>query len=132
MPARSRQYESQVLHPVFQMNMPEGFLLEEQRNCLAKTLQLGEMALFDISRLQAPIGRLRVHLTEITGALLNRLPVQKGDRPVFDWRRQSGGRGVLMAVGDQPLIQLCFLKHVCNPCFKQHILLICIIKNILC
>ena len=45
MPVRSKQYESQVLHPIFQMNKPEGFMLEELRNRLAKTLQLDEMTL---------------------------------------------------------------------------------------
>lgn len=87
MPVRSRQYESQVLHPVFQMNMPEGFMLEELRNRLAKTLQLDEMALLAISGSQAPIGRIRVDPTEITRGLLKRPELQKGESltEILDW-----------------------------------------------
>lgn len=87
MPVRSKQYESQVLHPIFQMNMPEGFMLEELRNRLAKTLQLDEMALLAISGSQAPIGRIRVDPTEITRGLLRRPALQKGENltEILEW-----------------------------------------------
>lgn len=87
MPVRSKQYESQVLHPVFQMNMPEGFMLEELRNRLAKTLQLDEMALLAISGSQAPIGRIRVDPAEITHGLLKRSEMKKGESltEILEW-----------------------------------------------
>lgn len=79
MPVRSRQYESQALHPVFQMNLPEGFMLEELRHRLAKTLQLDDMALLAISGSQAPIGRIQVDPTEMTRGLLKRPGTQRGE-----------------------------------------------------
>lgn len=87
MPVRSRQYASAVLHPVFQMNMPEGFMLEELRNRLAKTLQLDEMALLAISGSQAPIGRIRVDPTEITRGLLQRPTQTQGESlmEILEW-----------------------------------------------
>lgn len=36
MAARKAQYAFGQLHPVFQMNLPEGFLAEELQNRLAK------------------------------------------------------------------------------------------------
>ncbi len=87
MPVRAKQYESAVLHPVLQMNMPEGFMLEELRNRLAKTLQLDEMALLAISGSQAPIGRIRVDPTQITRGLLKRAETQKGESlaEILEW-----------------------------------------------
>lgn len=87
MPVRSRQYESQALHPVFQMNMPEGFMLEELRNRLAKAMQLDEMALLAISGSQAPIGRIQVDPTEITRGLLKRSTGGKGESltEILEW-----------------------------------------------
>lgn len=87
MPVRSRQYESQALHPVFQMNLPEGFMLEELRNRLAKTLQLDDMALLAISGSQAPIGRVQVDPTELTRGLLKRPDIQRGESltEILEW-----------------------------------------------
>ena len=87
MPVRSRQYESQALHPVFQMNLPEGFMLEELRNRLAKTLQLDDMALLAISGSQAPIGRIQVDPTEMTRGLLKRPEIQRGESltEILEW-----------------------------------------------
>lgn len=87
MPVRAKQYESQELHPVFQMNMPEGFMLEELRNRLAKTLQLDEMALLAISGSQAPIGRIQVDPSAITRGLLQRPSTQRGESltEILEW-----------------------------------------------
>lgn len=87
MPLRSKQYESNGLHPVFQMNMPEGFMLEQLRNRLAKTLQLNEMALLAISGSQAPIGRIQVDPTEITRGILKRSGARRGENlsEILNW-----------------------------------------------
>ena len=37
MPVRKAQYAHASLHPIFQMNLPEGFLLEALQNRLAKS-----------------------------------------------------------------------------------------------
>jgi serine/threonine-protein kinase HipA len=69
------------------MNMPEGFMLEELRNRLAKTLHLDEMALLAISGSQAPIGRIQVDPTEITRGLLKRPEIQRGESltEILEW-----------------------------------------------
>lgn len=60
MPVRKAQYGYAALHPVFQMNLPEGFLLEELQNRLAKIVNLEPMMLLALSGGQSPIGRVAV------------------------------------------------------------------------
>jgi len=60
MPVRKAQYGYATLHPVFQMNLPEGFLLEELQNRLAKIVTLEPMMLLALSGGQSPIGRVAV------------------------------------------------------------------------
>ena len=60
MPVRRAQYAHAALHPIFQMNLPEGFLLEELQNRLAKIVNLDPMMLLALSGGQAPIGRVAV------------------------------------------------------------------------
>jgi len=62
MPLRVRPYEQPTLHPVFHMNLPEGFVLEQLRNRLAKTTGLDPLLLLSVIGSQAPIGRLRYAL----------------------------------------------------------------------
>ena len=60
MPVRKAHYVHAALHPIFQMNLPEGFLLEELQNRLAKIVNLDPMLLLALSGGQAPIGRVSV------------------------------------------------------------------------
>lgn len=60
MPVRKAQYAHAALHPIFQMNLPEGFLLEQLHNRLAKIVNLDPMMLLSLSGGQAPIGRVKV------------------------------------------------------------------------
>jgi HipA-like protein len=60
MPVRKAQYGYATLHPIFQMNLPEGFLLEEFQNRLAKIVNLEPMMLLALSGGQSPIGRVAV------------------------------------------------------------------------
>lgn len=60
MPVRSKQYAQKDIHPIFQMNMPEGFMLEELRNRLAKTVKIDSMLLLSIASSHDPIGRVQV------------------------------------------------------------------------
>ncbi len=67
MPVRKAQYAHAALHPIFQMNLPEGFLLEE----LHKIVHLDPMMLLALSGGQAPIGRVQVQsqwLNPLAGA----------------------------------------------------------------
>lgn len=59
MPLRAKPYEQSTLHPIFHMNLPEGFVLEQLRNRLAKTSGLDPLLLLSVIGSQAPIGRLR-------------------------------------------------------------------------
>lgn len=62
MPFRPRPYESPTLRPIFQMNRPEGYMLEQLRQRLAKTSGLDPLLLLSVIGAQAPIGRLRYPL----------------------------------------------------------------------
>jgi serine/threonine-protein kinase HipA len=79
MPVRAAQYSRPELHPIFQMNLPEGFMLEELRNRLAKIMVLDPMMLVAISGSHAPIGRVRVHTA--TMELLDTQAAGKRDYP---------------------------------------------------
>jgi len=43
MPLRIDEYSSDQLHPIFQMNLPEGFLLDELKRRLSKIARLDPM-----------------------------------------------------------------------------------------
>jgi serine/threonine-protein kinase HipA len=60
MPIRLDEYRSRDLHPVFQMNLPEGYVLEQLRNRLAKLVNVDPMLLLALSGSSAPIGRVAV------------------------------------------------------------------------
>lgn len=60
MPVRDAAFISRNLHPVFQMNLPEGYVLEQLRNRLAKTTPLNPMLLMALTGSGSPIGRVAV------------------------------------------------------------------------
>lgn len=60
MPVRDAAYTSRSLHPVFQMNLPEGYVLEQLRNRLAKTTPINPMLLMALTGSGSPIGRVAV------------------------------------------------------------------------
>ena len=60
MPVRAEEYRRRELHPIFQMNLPEGYVLEQLRNRLAKTVKVDPMLLLALSGSSAPIGRVFV------------------------------------------------------------------------
>ncbi|WP_397458090.1 type II toxin-antitoxin system HipA family toxin [Pseudomonas asplenii] len=64
MPLRIDEYSSDQLHPIFQMNLPEGFLLDELKRRLSKIARLDPMMLLAISGSGYPIGRLRVRVPQ--------------------------------------------------------------------
>jgi len=43
MPVRLDEYRHRGLHPIFQMNLPEGYVLEQLRNRLAKVANVDPM-----------------------------------------------------------------------------------------
>lgn len=65
MPVRADEYRRRELHPIFQMNLPEGFVLEQLRNRLAKTVRVDPMLLLALSGSSAPIGRVFVSSDQV-------------------------------------------------------------------
>ena len=71
MPVRLDEYRQRELHPIFQMNLPEGYVLEQLRNRLAKIAKVDPMLLLALSGSSSPIGRVAVNSPEVD-ALLQR------------------------------------------------------------
>ncbi|MFP3406419.1 Serine/threonine-protein kinase HipA [compost metagenome] len=71
MPLRLDEYRHRELHPIFQMNLPEGYVLEQLRNRLAKVVNVDPMLLLALSGSSSPIGRVAVSSSEVD-ALLRR------------------------------------------------------------
>ena len=71
MPVRFDEYRHRELHPIFQMNLPEGYVLEQLRNRLAKVANVDPMLLLALSGSSSPIGRVAVSSPEVD-ALLRR------------------------------------------------------------
>jgi serine/threonine-protein kinase HipA len=89
MPRRIKPYVHKSLHPVFQMNLPEGYVLEQLRQRLAKTTGMDPLLLLTVVGSQAPIGRLRFSapgaaaLPETPGERLADLLASQGSRDLF-------------------------------------------------
>lgn len=79
MPVRLEDYRHRELHPIFQMNLPEGYVLEQLRNRLAKIATVDPMLLLALSGSSSPIGRVTVASQEID-ALLARQQRSRGER----------------------------------------------------
>ena len=87
MPARREEYRSRDLHPIFQMNLPEGYVLEELRNRLAKVTPLNPMLLLAISGHNSPIGRVRATSSVVDNFLHARADSDAGVRldEILSW-----------------------------------------------
>lgn len=71
MPLRHDEYRHRELMPIFQMNLPEGYVLEQLRNRLAKIVKVDPMLLLALSGSSSPIGRVFVSSADVD-ALLQR------------------------------------------------------------
>ena len=80
MPVRPAEYRSRALHPILQMNLPEGYVLEQLRNRLAKTSELDPMLLLALSGSSSPIGRVAVQSEVIEALLQRQAPPGRGER----------------------------------------------------
>ncbi|MFQ6574705.1 type II toxin-antitoxin system HipA family toxin [Pseudomonas sp. UM16] len=80
MPPRREEYRSRELHPIFQMNLPEGYVLEQLRNRLAKVTTVNPMLLLAISGKNSPIGRVFVTAPEVDRLLEQQASSYKGER----------------------------------------------------
>src|SRR5262249_44015083 len=66
MPLRAAQYVSADLHPIFQMNLPEGYVLDLLRQRFAKASSLNPMLLLALTGGDTAIGRVTVSAPGIT------------------------------------------------------------------
>ncbi|HEY4082963.1 MAG TPA: type II toxin-antitoxin system HipA family toxin [Burkholderiaceae bacterium] len=106
MPLRALPYARPTLHPVFQMNLPEGFVLDQIRLRLAKTGVSDPLLLLNVIGSQAPIGRLHFNLEGEPAAMPSRpgerladLLASRGSKALFsrlvdDYVLSSGLSGV--------------------------------------
>lgn len=72
MPVRPDEFRRRELHPIFQMNLPEGYVLEQLRNRLAKTVNVDPLLLLALSGSSAPIGRVFVQSEAVDKLLQGR------------------------------------------------------------
>jgi len=104
MPLRAAQYQSPELFPVFQMNLPEGYVLDQLRMRFAKTTRLDPMMLLAMTGGQAGIGRIRLDLPGADQATprsisLTQLLAHEGSENLFqqltdDYLTRSGVSGM--------------------------------------
>jgi len=79
MPVRPDEFRRRDLHPIFQMNLPEGYVLEQLRNRLAKIMKVDAMLLLALSGGSSPIGRVFVR-SETVNTLLQRSQTDQGEK----------------------------------------------------
>ncbi|AOE87523.1 type II toxin-antitoxin system HipA family toxin [Pseudomonas sp. TCU-HL1] len=86
MPVRAEEYRRRELHPIFQMNLPEGYVLEQLRNRLAKIATVDPLLLLALSGSSSPIGRVFVR-SEAVDTLLGDQPQAPGERleEILSW-----------------------------------------------
>lgn len=80
MPHRIEQYTSRELHPIFQMNLPEGHVLERLRSRVAKSTPVDPMLLLALTGQAASIGRVHVEPPPMVLDLLAAQPRALGER----------------------------------------------------
>ena len=81
MPHRMEQYTSRELHPIFQMNLPEGYVLERLRQRLAKATTVDPMLLLALTGRNTAIGRVHVEAPpELIEALAPADGNERGER----------------------------------------------------
>jgi serine/threonine-protein kinase HipA len=88
MPVRLAQYESGALPPVFAMNLPEGYVLSEIRDRLAKVARIDPLLLLAITGDSHPIGRLVLHSDALAKLLPDRGVAPSGEKldEILHWK----------------------------------------------
>jgi serine/threonine-protein kinase HipA len=104
MPVRLTPYESGALLPVFAMNLPEGYVLSEIRERLAKVARIDPLLLLAITGDSHPIGRLTLHSDAIEKFLPDRSAVPHGETldDILHW---SGGRDLFRELVDRYVLR---------------------------
>lgn len=104
MPQRAEQYASPTLHPIFQMNLPEGYVLEQLRNRLAKATPLDPMLLLALTGREAAIGRVRVEAPKLEASLGESRHTGKGEslKSILAW---DGAENLFTALAQRYLFR---------------------------
>lgn len=99
MPRRAMQYASRELHPIFQMNLPEGYILDQLRQRFAKAATLNPMLLLALTGQATAIGR--VHVSTPT---LSPTPASRGERldSILAW---DGAEDLFAELADRYLLR---------------------------
>jgi serine/threonine protein kinase HipA of HipAB toxin-antitoxin module len=120
MPVRPDEFRRRELHPIFQMNLPEGYVLEQLRNRLAKTVNVDPMLLLALSGSSSPIGRVRVR-SEAVDALLGeqQFPGEKLEE-ILTW---DGTEDIFAELLDRYILQsyAAIAKAIRLFCPAQHL-----------
>lgn len=77
MPLRAAQYRSRELFPIFQMNLPEGYVLEQLRTRFAKTTRLDPMMLLAMTGSEAGIGRVQLSAPDYAAEAAHPIPLSQ-------------------------------------------------------
>lgn len=99
MPRRVKPYLHPSLHPIFQMNLPEGYVLEQLRQRLAKTTGMDPLLLLTVIGTEAPIGRLR-----FSAAGAAAMPAMPGER-LADLLASQGSKELFARLVDTYLMR---------------------------
>ncbi|HEY0286363.1 MAG TPA: type II toxin-antitoxin system HipA family toxin [Pseudomonas sp.] len=103
MPVRDNAFMSRSLHPVFQMNLPEGYVLEQLRNRLAKTTPIDPMLLIALTGSGSPVGRVAVKSAAIDELLASqRAAVGRSLSEILSW---SGTEDLFTELVDSYLLR---------------------------
>jgi len=101
MPPRAAQYAQKTLHPIFQMNLPEGYVLEQLRQRFAKVTPFDPLLLLALTGQEAAIGRVRVSLPEPLGPTASPARGEHLDT-LLSW---SGAESIFEALAERYLLR---------------------------
>jgi serine/threonine-protein kinase HipA len=102
MPVRQQVYDRPTLHPIFQMNLPEGYLLERLRNLLSKSSTADPMVLLPLLGGESAIGRLRY---SVDGLKVEAAAVKPSGERLADILAHRGAGGLFDSLIDRYLFR---------------------------
>ncbi|MFT3790828.1 MAG: type II toxin-antitoxin system HipA family toxin [Rudaea sp.] len=105
MPVRAEPYSSPHLLPIFQMNLPEGYVLEQIRNRFAKASRLDSMTLLAMTGGDQPIGRLRFSAAAGLAAAVGAPTVGAGGERLDDILAWDGAEDLFALLADRYLLR---------------------------
>lgn len=105
MPVRLEQYAHPELHPIFQMNLPEGYVLERLRLRLAKATPLDPMLLLALTGQESAIGRVQVSPPAALARLLSQPAQTAGGERLSQILAWDGAEDLFEALAQRYLLR---------------------------